>query len=65
MDPPPILAVNPAPTRTQTLNPHNEQCVSRSFPAIAMGGKATVKDLVILFNKIDLMPGAHFCGRDR
>ena len=65
MDPPPNLAVNRAPTRTQPLNPRNEQCDSRSSPAVAMGGTVTVKDLVILFNKIEIMPGAHFCGRGR
>ena len=63
--PPPTLAVNPAPTRTQPLNPHNEQCASRSSPAVAMGGTFTVKNLVILLKKIGIMPGAHFCGRGR
>ena len=63
--PPPTLAVNPAPTRTQPLNPHNEQCASRSSPAVAMGATVAVKDLVNLFNKIETMPGAHFCGRGR
>ena len=63
--PPSTLEANPAPTRTQPLNPHSEQCASRSSPAVAMGGTVTVKDLVILFNKIEIMPGAHFCGRGR
>ena len=65
MDTPPTLAVNPAPTRTQPLNPYNEQCASRSSPAVAMGGTVTVQDLVILFDKIEIMPEAHFCGRGR
>ena len=30
-----------------------------------MGGTVTVKDLVILFHKIEIMPGAHFCGWGR
>ena len=65
MDPPPTLAVNLAPTRTQPLNPHNEQCVSCSSLAVAMGGTAKAKDLVILFNEIEIMPGAYFSGRGR
>ena len=65
MDPPPTLAANLAPTRTQLLSPHNEQCALRSSPTVAMGGPGNVKDLVILFNKTETMPGAHFCGRGR
>ena len=56
--PPQTLAVNSAPTRTQPLNPHNERCAP-------MGGTATVKDLFILFNKIEVTPGAHCSGRGR
>ena len=63
--PPATLAVNPAPTRTQPLNPHNEHCASRSSPAVAMGGTVTVKGIVILFNSIEIMPGTHFCGPGR
>ena len=62
---PPTLAANPAPTRTQPLSPHNEQCASRSSPAVAMGGTVTVKDLDILSDKIEIMPGALFCGQGR
>ena len=52
--PPQTLALNPAPTRTQPLNPHNEQCASRSSPAVAMGGKVTVKGIIIMFIKIEI-----------
>ena len=65
MDYPPTLAVNPAPTRIQPLNPHNAQCASCSSPAVAMGGAVTVKDFVILFHIIEITPGAHFCGGGR
>ena len=46
-------------TNMDPLNPRDEQVLSGSSPAAAMGGTFTVNAVSILFEEIDQMPKAH------